>query len=80
MAEKRTIEDEEDKENTEPKKKRLSLTLNKKRFANVPRDKLDKMAEYVMPKNSAASSKWALKNLTDWTITAGTPICVHRKY
>ena len=56
------------KENTElPKKKRLSMALpNKRQFGNVSKDKLDKMTTYVMPKNSAASSKWALKNLKDW--------------
>ena len=32
----------------------------------LAKDKLDKMTTYVMPKNLAASSKWALKNLKDW--------------
>ena len=69
MAERRkhTINDN-DKENMEPpKKKHLSLALpNKRRFGNVSKHKLDKMTMYVMPKNSAASSKWALKTLKDW--------------
>ena len=50
-----------------PKKKSLSLALsNKRQFGNVSKDKLDKITAYVMPKNAAASSKWALKNLKDW--------------
>ena len=64
---KHTINDN-DKENMKPlKKKRLSLALpNKRRFGNVSIDKLDKMTTYVMPKNSAASSEWALENLKEW--------------
>ena len=63
MAEKRVLE----KENVNPNnKKRLSLSLKKNRFASTSEDTLEYMSKYNMPKNSATSSKWALKNLSDW--------------
>ena len=67
MAEKHHI----DKENVEPKKKRLSLSLNKKntsRFGSTSKETLKAMATVTLPKNSAHSSKWATKNLRDWLV------------
>ena len=61
-----------DKENEEPKpkKKRLSLYLQKKkredRFSTVTSDALKEMSSYKMPKNSELNSKWAMKNFSDW--------------
>ena len=73
MAVKRKSEEfEEGCENIDPnvpKKKRLSLSLkNKKgsRFGTISDEQLKSMTSYVMPKNSATSSRWALKNLSDW--------------
>lgn len=57
-----------------PQKKKLSLSLknNKKqkgsRFATVSDFQLEAMSSYKMPKNSATSSRWALKNLNDWRL------------
>ena len=67
MAEKRRRSD--DSENVDPdKKKKLSLSLERKgnRFATTSEDQLQSMSVYNMSKNSAVSSKWALKNLRDW--------------
>ena len=72
MAEKRNIDENVEKENIPPKKKRLSLSLkNRKdsgRFGNTSKDTLQPMATFTMPKNSARSSKWATKNLQDWLV------------
>lgn len=50
---------------SEPKKRRLSLSLSKHRFAIVSKETLADM-NYKMPENSAKRSKWALKNLREW--------------
>ena len=61
-----------EKENADPdpKKKRLSLSLKKKstadRFGRSSLDELEAKATKTMAKNSALSSKWALKNLNEW--------------
>ena len=58
-----------DKENREPKKKRVSLSLKKKttnRFRSISTDELEAKATRTMPKNSAISSKWAVRNFNDW--------------
>uniref|UniRef100_A0A1X7TCK4 ZMYM2-like/QRICH1 C-terminal domain-containing protein n=1 Tax=Amphimedon queenslandica TaxID=400682 RepID=A0A1X7TCK4_AMPQE len=51
-------------------KKRLSLSLKKRRtserFGETSEEELHSMSLYTMPKNSATSSQWALKNLSDW--------------
>lgn len=52
-------------------KKRLSLSLKKRRtserrFGETSEEELHSMSSYMMPKNSATSSRWALKNLSEW--------------
>ena len=70
MAEKREISDGD--ENLDPnvsKKRRLSLSLKKRssyRFGETSDEQLHSMSFYMMPKNSATSSRWAMKNLSDW--------------
>ena len=70
MAEKREISDGD--ENLDPnvsKKRRLSLPLKKRssyRFGGTSDEQLHSMSFYMMPKNSATSSQWAMKNLSDW--------------
>ena len=70
MAEKRELS--EGIENIDPnavKKRRLSLSLKKKqgsRFGTTSKEQLESMSSYTMPKNSAVSSTWAIKNLSDW--------------
>ena len=72
VAKRKSEEIEEGCENIDPnvpKKKRLSLSLkNKKgsRFGTISDEQLKSMTSYVTPKNSAMSSRWALKNLNDW--------------
>ena len=56
----------EDKENTDPKKRRLSLSLKKRsRFVATTEDNLLAMAKPQLPK-STVSSKWAMTNLREW--------------
>ena len=65
VGEKHDIE----KENVDPKKKRLSLSLKKKtssRFGRSSADELEAKATKTMAKNSALSSKWALTNFNQW--------------
>ena len=51
---------------SEPKKRRLSLSLGEKRFAIISEVTLADMTDYKMPANSVKSSKWAMKNLQEW--------------
>ena len=56
-----------EKENIPPKKRHLSLSLNKdRRFGNALEENLQSMATFTMPKNSAHSSKWPTTNLHGW--------------
>ena len=53
------------KENVPPKKKRrLSLSLSK-RFKNST-EELENLSVPKMPKNTETSTKWVIKNFTDW--------------
>lgn len=57
----------EGKENTDPKKCRLSLSLKKKsRFVATTEDNLLAMAKPQLPKNTVSSCKWAMCNLREW--------------
>ena len=57
----------EGKENTDPKKRRLSLSLKKKsRFAATTEDNLLAMAKPQLPKNTVSSCKWAMCNFREW--------------
>ena len=56
-----------EKEDIPPKKRHLSLSLNKDRcFGNVSEDNLQSMATFTMPNNSARASKWATTNFRAW--------------
>ena len=55
-----------DKENSPPKKKRkVSLSLCK-RFKRATEEELETLSFNKMPKNTEASTKWSIKNFTDW--------------
>lgn len=58
----------DENENHEPgaKKRRLSLTLKKDRFKTVSSAELDELSKVTMPKNTTSSTRWAMKNFTDW--------------
>ena len=64
-----TMADEEssaDKESSPPKKKRnVSLSLSK-RFKRATEEELKTLSFHKMPKNTEASTKWSIKNFTDW--------------
>ena len=56
-----------EKENKRPppsKKPRLSLSLN--RFKKASNSELQELSKPKMPKNTSTSTRWAMKNLTDW--------------
>ena len=57
-----------DKENAthKSKKPRLSLSLKKSRFVPICKSELENMAKPVIAKNTSISTRWAVKNLTDW--------------
>ena len=59
-----------DKENVAPgKKRRLSLSLSKKqkrRFDETSLEEITALEKPHMAKNTEVSSKWAMKNLTEW--------------
>ena len=59
-----------DKENVAPgKKRRLSLSLSKKQKRSFDETSLEEIAALEKPhmaKNTEVSSKWAMKNLTEW--------------
>ena len=60
----------DDKENAEPVKKKLRLSLNKKkppRYEFLDDSELQTLAVKYTAKNTA-STKWALKNFEDWKI------------
>ena len=61
-------ENDSHKENVNPKRKCLSLSKkkNKDRFCSISAEELEGMAKYKMPKNSAVSSRWAMKNFHEW--------------
>ena len=54
------------KENIPPKKQRISLSLKKNRFKETPEEELISMSKPQIPKNTSISTRWAMKNLTDW--------------
>ena len=57
----------EGKKNTDPKKRRLSLSLKKKsRFVATTEDNLLAMAKPQLPKNTVSSCKWAMCNFREW--------------
>uniref|UniRef100_A0A1X7T9L7 Uncharacterized protein n=1 Tax=Amphimedon queenslandica TaxID=400682 RepID=A0A1X7T9L7_AMPQE len=67
MAEAGSMEENQEKENVPPsKKRRVSLSLNKKRFQPSSSEEIDEMAKRKVPKNTEKTSKWAMKNLEDW--------------
>lgn len=49
-------------------KRWLSLSLKEAEecFWSILNSKLEEIAHFKMPKNSAQSSKWAMRNLPDW--------------
>ena len=51
-----------------PTKKRcLSLSLSKRRrFSEKTEAELTVLEKWYIPKNKDSSTKWAIKNLTDW--------------
>ena len=68
-----------DKENVDPKKRRLLLLLMKKKkvdyFGMTSKEQLKATVLYTMPKNTATSSKWALKNFSEWFTPSQTVTC-----
>ena len=47
------------------KKKRLSLSL-KNRFKSTDKDQLQEMSKLKIPPNTSVSTRWAMKNFSDW--------------
>ncbi|XP_011407617.1 PREDICTED: uncharacterized protein LOC105314895, partial [Amphimedon queenslandica] len=67
MAEAGSMEENQEKENVPPsKKRRVSLSLKKKKFQPSLSEKIDEIAKHKVPKNTKKMSKWAMKNLEDW--------------
>ena len=57
----------DNKENVDPKKRRLSLSLKKRsRFVATTEDNLLAMTKPQLPNNTVSSSKWAMSNLQEW--------------
>ena len=56
-----------EKENQPPsKKRRLSLALKDRRFHSAEKNYLEKIVKPIVPKNTSVSTRWAMKNLSDW--------------
>ncbi len=56
------------KENRPPpaKKRKLSLSLRHRRFNETSTEEIVALEQIQVPKNTEVSSRWAVKNLTDW--------------
>ena len=60
-------EKSEDLEDRPTKKCCLSLSLSKRRWFSEKREaELTVLEKRYIPKNTDSSTKWAIKNLTDW--------------
>lgn len=62
--------DKNNKENEQPRNKmpKLSLSLKKgsKRFKKVSSNDIQELSKVKLPKNTNLSTRWAMKNFTDW--------------
>ena len=60
----------EEKENFFPEEvkleKKLSLSLKRKRYQSVSESKVAEMSVPQVPRNTDASTRWSIKNLTEW--------------